>query len=111
MKLRHSIPLAAALALGAGAARAAQTPTSTDEAREAVRAPAARTELTAPMHGHAAEMMKGKDHQAAWDATRPAGDGEAMAARGWKHTQEMMKGLDHQAAWDATDAWWRTGRR
>ncbi|ACG74492.1 conserved hypothetical protein [Anaeromyxobacter sp. K] len=110
MKLRHSIPLAAALALGAGAARAAQVPTTTDEAREAVRASASRTDLTARMHGHAVEMMKGKDHQAAWDAAVRTDDGEAMAARGWKHTEEMMKGLDHQAAWDATDAWWRTAR-
>jgi hypothetical protein len=111
MKLRNPIPLAALLALGAGAARAAQTPAGTDEAREAVRASASRTDLTARMQGHAVEMMKGKDHQAAWDATHATGDGEAVAARGWRHTAQMMKGLDHQAAWDATDAWWRTARR
>ncbi|ABC82925.1 hypothetical protein [Anaeromyxobacter dehalogenans] len=111
MKLRHSIPLTAALALGAGAARAAQAPTSTDEAREAVRASVSRTDVTARMYRHAAEMMKGSDHQAAWDATRSGDDGERMAARAGKHVEEMMKGLDHQAAWDATDAWWRAAAR
>ncbi len=105
MRFRLSISLAAAaLALGSGVAYAAQTPSSTDEARELARKARATPvqENAADAQRHAEEMMKGKDHQAAWDATRSSADGERNALRGQKHAEEMMKGKDHPAAWDAS---------
>ncbi len=94
---------AAALAFGTSVAYANQIPSSTDEARALVRtarAPAVE-ENTVNAQRHAEEMLKGKDHQAAWDATYSSADGEMMALRGQKHAEEMLKGKDHQAAWDA----------
>ncbi|BDG02408.1 hypothetical protein [Anaeromyxobacter oryzae] len=104
MKFRLPISLAAAvLALGTSVAYASPTPSSTDEARALVRT--TRTadveENTANAQRHAEEMMKGKDHQAAWDATHSSANGEKMALRGRRHVDAMMQGKDHEAARDA----------
>ena len=99
------LTLVASLVALAAPAFGESVPTSTDEARAAsARRSPPPAEVTDQAHRHAIEMMKGKDHQAAWDATHSSADGERNAERGRKHTSEMMKGKDHQSAWDATDA-------
>jgi hypothetical protein len=100
MKFRHS--MFAVLALTS--TYAYPTPSSTDEARGMGRAPASGVDAqkaTESARRHAEEMNKGKDHEAARDATHSSADGEKMAARARRHTEEMNKGKDHEAARDA----------
>lgn len=105
MMNRLSMSIAAGvLALATSAAYANPVPSSTDEARALVRATRTATveENTVNAQRHAEEMMKGKDHQAAWDATHSTANGEKMALRGQKHVEAMMQGKDHEEAREAS---------